>query len=90
MDSVTLKRLSHKSYYKNELNKTGSNLKNAWQILREMICNRSKFSNNREFLIDGNKTQDKQLISDRFNETRELEGIEKLQSDTRGVSCNTA
>ena len=23
-------------------------------------------------------------------ETRELEGIEKLQSDTRGVSCNTA
>ena len=61
-------RLSHKSHYQNELNKNRSNLKNAWQILREIIGKRSKFSNNREFLIDGNKTQDKQLISDRFNE----------------------
>ena len=61
-------RLSHKSHYQNELNKNRSNLKNAWQILREIIDKRSKFSNNREFLIDGNKTQDKQLISDRFNE----------------------
>ena len=34
-------RLSHKSHYQNELNKNRSNLKNAWQILREIIGDQS-------------------------------------------------
>ena len=75
-------RLSQKSHYQNELNKNRSNLKNAWQLLREIIGKRSKLSNNREFLIDGNKTQDKQLISDRFNDYVKTQNNQTNQCST--------
>ena len=55
-------------HYQKEFDKHKSNLKKAWHVIREIISKRTAFSCSQEFLINGNLTQNKQLIADKFNE----------------------
>ena len=80
----------HGGFSVGERNEEGENILHLAQAFDLAIVN-TFYSKRREHLLTY-KSGGKATVIDYIihGETRELEGIKKLQSDTRGVSCNTA
>jgi hypothetical protein len=57
-----------KLYYQNLIERNKSNVKKLWMTLKEVIGSDSSSPSAKEFLVDGNLTDDKKLISDAFND----------------------
>ena len=63
-----LTKIAEPDHYQTEFDKHKSNMKQMWQMIREIIGKKTSSQQSQEFLINGTLTRDGLLLADTFNE----------------------